>query len=134
MKRNSMTRLSLTLAAVAATVSLAVGTPSVKGQKKETERTVFLTPGGMYTKADIKANGGKTVSEKYPDFMPSHDANPKRGEILCPISKTKANPKLTWIVGGKTYRFCCPPCITEFVAKAKKNPKAIKPPQAYVKK
>jgi roadblock/LC7 domain-containing protein len=101
--------------------------------KKVTERDVFLTPGGLYTKADIKANGNKTVSQKYPDFMAAHDAMPKPGERLCPISKTKANPKLTWIVGGKKYTFCCPPCVTEFVKQAKTNPKSIQAPEAYVK-
>ena len=101
--------------------------------KKLTERDVFLTPGGLYTKADIKANGNKTVSQKHPDFMAAHDVAPKRGERICPISKTKASPKLTWIVGGKKYAFCCPPCVTEFVKKTKTNPKSIQAPETYVK-
>ncbi len=61
--------------------------------------------------------------------MAQHDARPKPGERVCPVTDTKANPKLTWVVGGKTYQFCCPPCITEFVAKAKKDPTSIKPPK-----
>lgn len=102
--------------------------------KKNPEQAVFLTPGGAYTKADITANGGKTVSEKYPGFMANHDAAPKKGDRICPVSRTKASPKLTWIVGGKKYAFCCPPCVTEFVTKAKKDPKSIKAPHTYVKK
>jgi YHS domain-containing protein len=109
-----------------------VGKTAAAAPKKLTERDVFLTPGGLYTKADIKANGNQTVSQKYPNFMAEHDAKPKKGQRVCPITDTVANPKLTWIVGGKTYQFCCPPCVTEFVKKAKTNPKAIKSPQAYV--
>jgi multiple sugar transport system substrate-binding protein len=40
--------------------------------------------------------------------------------VICPISKTKAAPKFSWVVGGKTYQFCCPPCVDEFVQTAKK--------------
>ena len=133
MKQQGIQILFLSVVAALAMTSLAVGAP-VQGQKKETERTLCLTPGGLYTKADIKANGGKTVSEKFPDFLATHDAKPKPGTRICPISETKANPKLTWIVGGKSYQFCCLPCVTEFVNKAKKEPKSIKKPEAYVKK
>lgn len=97
------------------------------------ERELFLTPGGAYTAADIKANGNTSVYQKYPDFVASHDTQVKPGERVCPISETKPNPRLTWIVGGKTYAFCCPPCVAEFVTKAKKDPKSIKSPEAYVK-
>jgi YHS domain-containing protein len=98
------------------------------------ERALFLTPGGAYTAADIKANGNTSVYQKYPDFVASHDTQVKPGEAVCPISETKPNPKLTWVVGGKTYQFCCPPCVAEFVAKAKKDPKGIKAPEGYVKR
>lgn len=98
------------------------------------DRELFLTPGGAYTAADIQANGNTGVYQKYPDFVAAHDAKPKPGDRVCPISETKANPKLTWVVGGKTYAFCCPPCVAEFVTLAKKNPKAIKAPTAYVQK
>ncbi len=47
---------------------------------------------------------------------------------------TKANPKFAWIIGGKTYEFCCPPCVDEFVALAKSNPELINPPEFYVKR
>lgn len=98
------------------------------------ERTLYLTPGGMYTEADIKANGSVTASEKFKGQMASHDLKPKTGDKICPITLTKANPKFTWVVAGKTYEFCCPPCVDEFVKTAKENPAAIKDPDGYVKK
>jgi hypothetical protein len=99
----------------------------------EEERKLFLTPGGMYTEADIRANGNQTASEKFKGQMASHDSKPKKGDRLCPITLTKANPKFTWVVGGKTYEFCCPPCVDEFVKAAKENPGEIKTPESYVK-
>ncbi len=101
---------------------------------KDPMSVLFLTPGGRYTEADIRANGRKTVAQKYPGFMAAHDPKPQPGDRVCPITDTKANPKLTWVVGGKTYPFCCPPCVVEFVKKAKTNPASIKEPAAYVKK
>ena len=35
---------------------------------------------------------------------------------------------------GKTYEFCCPPCVDEFVRMAKETPDQIKAPEMYVKK
>jgi hypothetical protein len=98
------------------------------------ERQLYLTPGGKYTAEDIKANGNMTASQKYAGFKASHDRNPRPGDKICPITDTKANPKCTWIVGGKTYEFCCPPCIDEFVRLAKENPDKIKEPEDYVQK
>lgn len=99
----------------------------------EDERRLYLTPGGKYTEADIKANGVQTASQKYAGFRAAHDFRPKPGTRLCPITQTKANPACTWIVGGKSYEFCCPPCIDEFVQQAKEKPETIQPPEAYVK-
>jgi len=98
------------------------------------KQQLFLTPGGKYTAEDIKANGKMTAAQKYAGFRPSHDPNPKPGDKICPITDTKANPKCTWIVGGKTYQFCCPPCIEEFVRLAKENPDKIKNSEDYVQK
>jgi hypothetical protein len=98
----------------------------------EQERKLYLTPGGRYTKADIEANGGVTASEKFKGVMASHDLTPRPGDAICPITLTKANPKFTWVVGGKTYAFCCPPCIDEFVQTAKERPDQIKEPGDYV--
>lgn len=98
------------------------------------ERQLYLTPGGKYTEADIKANGNMTASQKFKGVMSSHDRKPKSGDKICPITRTKANPKITWVVGGKTYEFCCPPCIDEFVKTAKERPEEIKEPGSYLKK
>jgi YHS domain-containing protein len=97
------------------------------------ERALFLAPGGAYTAADIAANGSTIPAAKYKGVRAQHDDNPKAGDKVCPISKTKANPKFTWVVGGKTYEFCCVPCIEEFVAIAKEKPGEIKDPKDYVK-
>ena len=100
----------------------------------ETERQLYLTPGGIYTVADIEANGKKTASQKFAGFMASHDLKPKIGDKICPVTLTKANPDCTWIVGGKKYEFCCPPCVDEFVTLAKTKPEEIKAPEDYVKR
>lgn len=98
------------------------------------EEELYLTPGGKYTEADIKANGNMTASEKFKGLRSSHNTRTKDGDKICPISETKANPKFTWIVGGKKYEFCCPPCVDEFVKLAKEQPEQIKEPEQYVKK
>jgi YHS domain-containing protein len=98
------------------------------------ERALYLTPGGKYTEADIRANQSKTASEKFHGMAASHDLKPKPGDKICPITLTKANAKFTWIVGGKEYEFCCPPCVDEFVRAAKEHPEEIKEPQDYLKK
>jgi len=100
----------------------------------DAERKLFLTPGGAYTEADIQANGGVPPSQKYKGFRAAHNMNPKQGDRLCPITDTQANTKLTWIIGGKSYPFCCPPCIEEFVVQAKTKPTTIYPPEHYVKR
>lgn len=102
----------------------------------EAERALYLTPGGIYTQADIEANGNMTASQKFKGFMAKHDMHPKPGDTICPVTNTKANPECTWIVGGKKYEFCCPPCVDEFVSWAKNEEtiKDIKDPEFYVKK
>jgi hypothetical protein len=100
----------------------------------EEERQLYLTPGGKYTEADIRANGGVTASEKFKGTMSAHDMKPRRGDKICPVTRTKANPQFSWVVGGKTYQFCCPPCVDEFVQTAKERPDEVKDPEDYVKK
>lgn len=97
------------------------------------ERELYLTSGGIYTQADIEANGNMTASQKFVDFMSAHDMNPKPGDRICPITMTVANPECAWIVGGKSYEFCCPPCVDEFVRLAKTEPDSIKSPDEYIK-
>ena len=96
-------------------------------------RKLFLTPGGLYTQADIAANGNMTAKQKYGNQMSAHNAHPKPGDRLCPVTDTLANPKFAWIIAGKTYLFCCPPCIEEFVKRAKQSPASVKAPESYVK-
>jgi hypothetical protein len=99
----------------------------------EEERKLYLTAGGKYTDADIKANGGVTATQKFKGVPSSHDMFPKEGDRICPVTKTKANPKFTWIVDGKSYQFCCPPCVDEFVTMAKERPEEMKSPDDYIK-
>jgi hypothetical protein len=98
------------------------------------EKQLYLTPGGKYTESDIKANGNQTASQKFKGFRASHDSAPAPGERICPVTRTRANPQCTWIVDGKTYQFCCPPCVDEFVQTAKTKPNRIKGPDEYIKK
>jgi YHS domain-containing protein len=67
-------------------------------------------------------------------MMARHDRFPAIGTRLCPISGTKADARFSWVIGGRRYQFCCPPCIEEFVQQAKQRPETIRPPQDYVKK
>jgi len=97
------------------------------------ERELYLSPGGKYTQADIKANGNVTASVKFKGLKSSHDMFPKPGDKICPVTKTKANPQFTWVVDGKAYEFCCPPCVDEFVKMAKSTPDEIQQPADYVK-
>lgn len=100
----------------------------------EDEEKLYLTPGGKYTAADIKANGSVTASQKFKGFKAEHDLKPKAGDKICPVTLTKANPKISWVIGGKTFEFCCPPCVDEFVALAKEKPEEIRDPEEYRKK
>lgn len=95
------------------------------------ERQLYLEPGGLYTAADIEANGGRTASEKFAGFRAQHDFNPQPGEAICPVTRTKANLTCDWIIGGKRYTFCCPPCIDEFLDLAKQQPEQVQPPEHY---
>jgi YHS domain-containing protein len=103
------------------------------GAAGDEERQLYLTPGGKYTQADIQANGRTTASARFQGQMAAHDLKARPGDRICPITQTRANPKFSWIIGGKTYQFCCPPCIDEFVKTAKEQPDQIKPPEDYVK-
>ena len=104
-----------------------------KVKVSEEDRKLYLTPGGMYTEADIKANGNMVAAEKFKGIRATHDVKPAPGDPLCPISMTKANTKFTWVIGGKTYEFCCPPCVDEFVRQAKERPDELKPADEYRK-
>lgn len=120
---------------VAMPVPLAGGATNTNNtEPTAAERARFLRPGGRYSQADIAANGGQVPSQRFRGFVPTHNPNPPKGARLCPITKTQANAQIAWVVGGKTYQFCCPPCVEEFVKQAKENPRSIRPPQHYVKR
>jgi hypothetical protein len=97
------------------------------------ERELYLTPGGKYTAADIEANGRLTASEKFRGFRAQHDFAPEPGDRVCPVTRTKADPRCAWLVGGKEYLFCCPPCVDEFVRLAKERPEEVRDPGEYVR-
>jgi hypothetical protein len=100
----------------------------------EDSRPLYFVPGGKYTAADIEANGRTTASEKYRGFRSNHDFAPAPGDRVCPVTRTKADPRCTWTVNGTVYQFCCPPCIDEFVRTAKERPDHIREPGAYVRR
>lgn len=100
----------------------------------EEEQSLYLTPGGKYTQADIEANGRMTASQKFRGFRAEHDMHPKAGDTICPVTFTKANPKCSWVVAGNKYEFCCPPCVDEFVKLAKEDPNKLKNPDEYIKR
>ncbi len=100
----------------------------------DAERTLYLTPGGIYNEADIDSNGRQTASERFAGFRSRHDMNPAVGAKICPVTLTLANPECVWFVNGKSYQFCCPPCVDEFVRLAKESPDQIKDPEDYVKR
>ncbi len=100
----------------------------------ETEKALYLTPGGRYTSADIDVNGNVTALHKFKGIKSAHDMNPKAGDRICPITKTKANPKFTWVIDGKPYQFCCPPCVDEFLKTAKSSTDPLADPDSHVKK
>lgn len=108
-----------------------VNMPTQVGELEE--RELHLTPGGKYTLSDIHANGRMVPSTKYRGFEARHDSDPQRGEQLCPVTQTKANPTCVWVIGGQEYAFCCPPCIDEFVRLAKTRPEEVKSPETFVK-
>lgn len=97
------------------------------------EQDLYLTPGGKYTEADIKANGNVIASKKFKGMMSAHNMNPEKGERICPVTLTKSNPKFTWVINGKPYEFCCPPCVDEYVRMAKENPEQLKDPDQFIK-
>ncbi len=99
----------------------------------DAEKELYLTPGGRYTAADVAANGNVTASQKFKGIKSAHDMNPKSGDRICPITETKANPKFSWIIDGKTYQFCCPPCVDEFLKAAKASNEPLADPDSFVK-
>src|SRR5206468_8148340 len=110
------------------------GAPQPKAVAADEEKKLYLEPGGVYTSSDIQANGNTTASQKFKGIRADHNTRPKAGDKICPITLTKANAQFQWVVNGKTYEFCCPPCVDEFVSRAKDDPQSIQSPEEYVQK
>jgi YHS domain-containing protein len=100
---------------------------------KPSKAALFLAPGGIYTVADIKANGNMTPAEKFKGKnLTMHDAKAKAGDPLCPITGNKAEAECAWTVKGQQYHFCCPPCLNQFIDRAHHQPEKIKDAKEYV--
>lgn len=110
--------------------------PKEVGDKKKSAslREYYLKPGGVYTAADIEANGNMPATEKLVGIVHKEQAALKSGDKICPISKKKAQPECSWVVQGQKYEFCCPPCVDRFVRYAHDEPGKIKDASAYVHK
>ena len=115
-----------------ATASHDTGMPA--GVTGAEEQKLYFTPAGKYTQVDIDTNGKLPAAAKFKGFMSKHDMSPKPGDFICPVTFTKANPKIEWTVDGKKYLFCCPPCVDEFVRLAKEEPDQIKVSAEYIQK
>jgi hypothetical protein len=98
------------------------------------ERELFLSPGGVYSEADIKANGNTVPSAKYRGISWPHDETLNSGDKVCPVTANKADERCSWIVNAKKYEFCCTPCLDKFVKLAKEQPAKIKDPAEYIQK
>lgn len=107
------------------------GMPAGVARGSEKERELYLTPGGIYSTTDIQANGKTVPSVKFADVSWPHDKK-KPGDKVCPITDNKADQNCSWVVNGKTYEFCCSPCLDKFVGWAKNQPGRIKEPGDYV--
>jgi hypothetical protein len=110
-----------------------VGEEALRAAYRDEQRRVFLSPGGKYSDADIRDNGGLSADEKFSASAPTHDHAPKPGDRVCPVSRFKADRAIHWVVGGERYAFCCQPCIDEFVMLAKDRPDQVRPAAGYVR-
>lgn len=100
--------------------------------KASTKAQLFLQPGGIYTAADVKANGNTTPTERFKGKEWDHADNLKPGDKTCPVTKNKAEAECAWIVQGQRYEFCCPPCLDKFIGWAHHQPEKVKNANDYV--
>ncbi|MSR80665.1 MAG: hypothetical protein EXS11_08055 [Gemmataceae bacterium] len=104
----------------------------MQGISDEEEIAIVFSPGGKYTKADIKANGKVLPSVKYKGVLVSNEVKSKPGDTTCVHSGQKFHVSVvSWIIAGKKYEFCCPECIDEVILIAKNTPEKLKPPEFY---
>ncbi|MDX1930805.1 MAG: hypothetical protein SFV81_30050 [Pirellulaceae bacterium] len=92
------------------------------------EQNLYLTPGGKYTLADIQANGNMVASKKFKGQMSAHDMNPQKGDRICPVTLTKANPKFTWIINASPTNSVAHPASMNSCASPKNHPINLKIP------
>ena len=104
------------------------------GKKRalDLEKAVVLAPRGKYTVSDVEATEQKAPSEKFQGVKVAHDWRSKKGDVLCPMTRAKADPRISWQVNGKIYRFCCAPCIVDFIGWAQENPVVMVAPEDLV--
>jgi len=98
----------------------------------QVQARLYSAPGGAYKLSDMEANGRTAPIYRFQDIPIRHDFHPLAGDFICPVTRTKANPRVVWTVSGRQYLFCCPSCIDEFVRRAKTDPRNLKPPTEYV--
>jgi hypothetical protein len=103
------------------------------GVADDAARELYLTPGGEYTLEDIRANRRQLAADVYRGFRARHDLHPGPDDALCPITRTKANPECTWVIGGERVAFCCPPCIDEYLGAVKRGAGGEEAPPAEAK-
>lgn len=104
---------------------------AVVAKAEKDEDALYAVPKGKYLADDVRRNGTVPASRKYRGKRPSHDEQPAPGERVCPVSRERVDARFVWVIGGNEYRFCCPPCIDEFVAIAKERPDEVKEPDFY---
>ncbi len=105
--------------------------PTLTERAAAVEAALYSNPGGKYREEDIRANGAAAASRKYRGERPAHNDKPVAGERVCPVTRSRGDPRFVWLIGGREYRFCCPPCIDEFVATAKERPDEVREPDFY---
>lgn len=105
--------------------------PTATDRAAAAEAALYSNTGGKYHEEDVRANGSVPASRRYLGERPAHNDKPTAGERVCPVSRSRADARFVWVVGGLEYRFCCPPCIDEFVKAAKERPDEVRHPDFY---
>ena len=68
----------------------------------DAERKLYLAPGGIYTQADIDANGNMTATQKFKGFMAKHDMHPKPGDKICPVTMRRPIPLVRGLLAERS--------------------------------
>ena len=111
--------------------------PLKKDAKDKTaDADLFSKPGGIYTAADIKANGNMTPAEKFKDKKLTHKVKPRPNQATKSVQSpaTRQTPKCYWTVQGSEVRICCLPCVKAFVGLRNDEQAKVKNANEYVAK